>query len=138
MAVVSFAGTTLWNNAGTGIGRVLHNVRGGTIRWISEDLPGGNGGLLKNNGRGRGQLQIVCQYYADDTQQDAIYAAWLGVRSLYDTVVFPAGESSRSLNYCALIDVQQFRPGEQVEEISSGDVIDAYTVIATFDKLRHD
>ena len=138
MATVTFVGTTLWNSAGTGINRVAHSIRGGTIRWVAEDLPGGNGGLLKNNGRGRGQLSLVCQYYADDNQQDSIYTAWLGVRGGYGTVSFPSGESSRSLNYCALIDVQQFRPGEQVEEIDSGDVIDVYTVIATFDKLRHD
>lgn len=138
MAVVTFGGSTLWNNATTGISRVSVFGRGGANRWVAEDLPGGNGGLLKFNGRAPGLYRVVCRYYADDDEQRTIFSAWEAVRGAYGTVSYPAGESSDSLTFCALMDIEKARQGEQVQRIDDNDVIDAYTIVATFSKLRWD
>lgn len=134
MASVTFSGTTVWNDATTGVGRVSVRQSGGTRRWITEELPGGDGGLLKNNGRRTAIITVVCQYFASSSQQTTIKSGWLDLRGSYGSLVTPAGEGTSTLTNCALLEVD-FARSDQVEDMS-GNVDDIFVVTAQFQKLR--
>jgi hypothetical protein len=50
MSTASFAGTTFWNDAQTGVGRPFSVGSGRRINWALEQLPRGTGLVAKNLG----------------------------------------------------------------------------------------
>ena len=63
MATLSFAGTTIWNDSSTGVGRVL--VYSGLKQAVyqSELIPRGQGEILKKLGTTLGEITVVCKFH---------------------------------------------------------------------------
>lgn len=93
MATVSFAGTTLWNDAQTGFGVVSFNQSPPVVRYGYEDLPRGTGRIAKNLGTNPGQSVLVLQYRLTSGEETTLRNTLAGVVSLFGTL------QVRDINY---------------------------------------
>jgi len=73
MATVTFASTTLWNDASTGFGAVALRVVPRRVLYSYEYLPRGTGRVAKATGTEPGEIALVCQY----RMQDSAFASFL-------------------------------------------------------------
>jgi len=93
MASVTFAGSTLWNDASTGIDRVQAIVQPGRRRWVLRDLPRGQGKVAKNLGKEPSYVIVPLSYVMSSNEYNTLAGVWDGIVSSAGTLAIPPGQS---------------------------------------------
>lgn len=100
MATVTFAGSTIWNDATTGVGRIQPVVMGREQRWQFEPLPQSSGVVAKNIGLEAGQAYIALTYSMTNSEANALTVTVENLLQSVGSVVYNPGQT---ITDCVLV-----------------------------------
>jgi len=132
MATVTFAGTTIWNDAATGIGPVNSLVAAKRERRVLEPIPRGNGYISKNTGTEPRLVRVDCAYNLTEAQIDSLQTSLDGLFDKYGTVSVPP---SQSFSDCELAEQPQLTR-ERALMTASGSIVYRVRVTLLFRQLK--
>lgn len=92
-ATVVFNNTTIWSEAGTGIGRVNCERTVPTTRWAFEELPRGNGMVAKDLGTTPARVVCSMEYALGSSAISGLEATLGAFRGVAGTLEVPPGQS---------------------------------------------
>jgi len=131
MSVVTFAGTTLWDDSATGRSRVMDSVKIRSVNWVMEQLPRNGGIIAKDNGDNPDGFIMECLYWLTTAQADTLAETIAGARLGFGDVNFPP---NRTIENCILIDASMSRTGKQQVVPGSSHTYE-YIVLFRFQQL---
>lgn len=111
MASITFAGTTLWDDTATGVGRVQDREATRSINWVIEKLPRNGGLIAKDNGDNPVSFVLAAKYWLTAAQRTTVASSFANVRRLLGAVNWPPGYT---ITNCILINATLERTGKQL------------------------
>lgn len=131
MATVTFAGSTLWDDSGTGVGRPYAAERGRQAVLVFEPVTRGVGQIVKNLGTIPESFDLFVRYRVSGSQLSGLRSTLNGVVGSTGTLAWPP---SQSFSNCILAGSQRIRT-EVVGITEGGSVV--YEVIQSlyFERL---
>lgn len=93
MATVTFAGTTIWNDAQTGWGALEPMIVEGSTRWAFDPLPQGDGDIAKELGDEPGLvfLRLFFSFSANGSELASHRSTMRGLKDSYGSLAWPRG-----------------------------------------------
>ena len=134
MATLTFGGTTIWNDAGTGKGRPERNITPDKELTSFRVLPG-NGALVATNlGTQYGGASFSLQYWLRESESQALETTLQNLKNTTGQVVYTVNSVTEwSHSNCKLTDSRLVSTGVQCNDGSNHRI--EYVLTIQFQKL---
>lgn len=131
MATVTFAGSTLWSDAGTGVNRPVAVERGRQALLSFEPVIRGSGQIVKNLGTLPEGVEVIVEYRVTGSEYSGLRSTLSGLVGSVGTLAWPP---SQSLSNCILAGSQRIRM-DAVSMNESGTVVYHVVQSVFFERL---
>jgi hypothetical protein len=132
MATVAFAGSTLWDDGSTGVGRPIVRELGARANYQFEPVVRGKGLIAKNLGEIPEMIEVLVQYRLDGTAYSGLRTTLDGLLNSIGTLAWPP---SQSLANCLFIGHERVRESS-VMVTEAGATVYAVAQVLSFQRLR--
>lgn len=135
MATVTFDGTTIWNDAATGVGRVVVFEQLAFQRKSFNFVPAYGGYITKLLGSEPGRIVLVLDYWLNDSEKESLISTVAGKADDTGTLVYLTIDGTRSVNNCTLAAAPDLTRRDIQLRLPSGILKEWNTLVLQFQKV---